>query len=88
MSRNVVQFKKPRNYTTAESVLDTVREGIFMDGRTYAKIADATGVSMSTISNIATGKTTWPRHTTLFPLMQTLGIKIDVVLPDRGPLHS
>lgn len=83
MRRNVIPFKRPRNYTTAEAVLDSVREGIFMDGRPYNKIADASGVSPSTIYNIANGHTTWPRHTTLFPLMLALGIRMDVVLPEH-----
>lgn len=81
----MVQLKlvKPRNYTTAEAVLDSVREAIYVDGRTYKEIGNATGVSLSTIHNIATGKTTWPRHTTLFPLMAALGIRMEVIIPER-----
>jgi hypothetical protein len=37
--------KKPRNFTSAEAVLDEVRERIFMDGRTYKELAYASNVS-------------------------------------------
>jgi len=67
---------RPRNFTSAEAVLDEVRERIFMCGKTYTQIAVAAGVSSSTIHNIATGKTTWPRHTTIFPLMQVIGMRM------------
>jgi transcriptional regulator with XRE-family HTH domain len=71
--------RKPRVYTSAERVLDEVREWIYKDGRTMQKIADATGVSVSTIHAIGSGKTQWPRHTTLFPLLQALHLRIDIV---------
>lgn len=78
-----LKLVKPRNYTSAEAVLDSVREAIYVDGRPYRQIAVEAGVSLSTIHNIGTGKTTWPRHTTLFPLMAALGIRMEVILPDR-----
>lgn len=74
---------KPRTYTSAEAVLDAVREAIYMDGRAYRILADKTGVSSSTIYNIASGRTTWPRHTTLFPLMRTLGMRIHIQMPEE-----
>jgi len=81
---NVVHMskRKPRNFTKAEEVLEEIRERIHMDGRTHKKIAEATGVSPSTVGHIATGHTTWPRHTTLFPLMQALGMKMRIESPD------
>lgn len=74
---------KPRTYTSAEAVLDAVREAIFLDGRTHKAIAIATGVSPSTVNNIARGQTTWPRHTTLFPLMRALGMRMDITIPEK-----
>lgn len=81
---NVIQLtrKKPRNFTKAEEVLEEIRERIHMDGRPYKQIALSTGVSPSTVGNIATGHTTWPRHTTLFPLMQALGMKMQIISPE------
>jgi DNA-binding phage protein len=68
--------RKPRTFTSAEAVLDEIRERIHMCGMTYTQIALKTGVSNSTIHNIASGKTTWPRHTTIFPLMKTVGMRM------------
>jgi hypothetical protein len=81
-----LKLVKPRNYTSAEEVLDAVREAIYVDGRPYRVLGNAAGVSLSTVYNIATGKTTWPRHTTLFPLMHVLGIRMEVILPERKQL--
>lgn len=72
----VIQMRRPRNFTSAEAMLDEVRRQIFMDGRPYRIIATQTSVSLSTIHNIASGKTRWPRHTTLFPLIAALGLEL------------
>src|SRR5262245_11856766 len=69
---------KPRTFTSAEAMLDEVRTQIFRDGRKYKDIAIEVGVSHSTISNVATGKTRWPRHTTLFPLLSALGYRLEL----------
>jgi transcriptional regulator with XRE-family HTH domain len=77
--KNVVNFKrKPRTFTTAEAVLDEIRERVHMDGRTQKAIGLATGVSQTTIGNIASGKTKWPRHTTIFPLLTALRARIRI----------
>jgi hypothetical protein len=68
--------RKPRTFTSAEAVLDEVRERIFMCGKTYTQLAVMAGVSPTTIHNIAVGKTTWPRHTTIFPLMKAVGMRM------------
>lgn len=82
---NVVPIsrKKPRNFTSAEMVLDEVRERIHMDGRVYRVLAEKAGVSVSTICNIATSRTTWPRHTTLFPVMAALGMRMIIESPEE-----
>ena len=78
---NIVELanRRPKSFTTAERMLEEVREIIFKDGRPYRVIADATDVGASTINNLATGKTRWPRPTTLFPLMKVLGYKVQLV---------
>lgn len=83
MTARVIKFQHRRTFTSAEAVLDKVREGIFIDGRPYHVIAVATGVSTTTVQNIARGKTQWPRHTTLFPLIAALGMQLSVTLPEK-----
>lgn len=77
---NVVELpiRRPKSFTSAEQMLEEVRTLIFKDGRAYKVIAEETGVGASTINAIASGKTRWPRHTTLFPLMAVLGYKLQV----------
>ena len=84
MSANIVHLRarKPRTFTSAEAVLDEVRERIHMCGMTYTQIAMKTGVSSSTIGNIATSHTRWPRHTTLFPLFVALGMRLIIESPN------
>jgi transcriptional regulator with XRE-family HTH domain len=77
----LVTGSRPRSFTKPEAVLDAMREALFMDGRTYKVIAKDIGVSATTIGNIATGHTRWPRPTTLFPLMHALGIRMEIILP-------
>ena len=57
-------------------MLEEIRERIHMDGRTQKAIGLATGVAQTTIGNIASGKTRWPRHTTIFPLLAALRVRI------------
>ena len=78
----VVQFK-PRTYTSAETLIEEVRQSIFRDGRPYREIAATTNVANSTISNLAQGKTRWPRPTTLFPLLQSLNLEMKLVKKGR-----
>jgi len=85
MSANVVHMptrRKPRTFTKGEEVMLEVQERIHMCGMTYTVIADKTGVAPSTIQNIATGKTRWPRPTTLFPLFATLGMRMWIETPN------
>jgi predicted XRE-type DNA-binding protein len=69
-------MNRPRTYTTAESIIESVREIIHADKRPQREIAHAVGVSTSTINNLASGKTRWPRPTTLFPLLVQLGFSL------------
>jgi len=74
----VVRFR-PRTLTTAERMIEEVRNRIFSDGRGYKDIATQTKVATSTIANLASGKTRWPRPTTLFPLLAALRLHIELV---------
>ena len=76
------KLRKPRTFTKGEEVMLEVQERIHMCGMTYTVIADKTGVAPSTIQNIATGKTRWPRPTTLFPLFSALGMRMWIETPN------
>ena len=75
----VVQLKFKRAFTTAEKLIEEVRAQIFRDGRNYKEIAAKVGVSRSTIGNLASGKTKWPRATTLFPTLDALDLELRMV---------
>lgn len=79
----VVPFR-PRNYTSPEALIEQVRQEIFRDGSTYKVIAGRTNVSGSTIANLASGKTRWPRPTTLFPLLKTLDLEMRLVKASKA----
>ena len=83
MVNRPIPMWKPKTYTSAEAMLEEVRELIHMDGSTQKEIAAETGVAQSTIHNIASGKTRWPRHSTLFPLLDTLGYRISLQRKDK-----
>jgi transcriptional regulator with XRE-family HTH domain len=60
-------------------MIEEVRQHIFRFDGTYKQLAEKTGVGPSTIQNLASAKTRWPRPTTLFPLLMTLGLSIQIV---------
>ena len=80
---NVIRLQRPRTFTSAEKLIEEVRQGIFADGRKYSDIARLTGVSATTVGNLARGKTIWPRSTTLFPMLGALGLSIQLVRGQR-----
>jgi hypothetical protein len=62
---------------TAEEILQELRLAIMASARTYEQIGKAAGgLSATTIHNIASDKTKWPRPSTLFPLASYFGFKI------------
>jgi hypothetical protein len=75
----VVVLKHKRSFTTAERLIEEVRKEIFGSGYKYSVIARQTGVSTTTIGNLARGKTQWPRPTTLFPLLDSMGLEMRMV---------
>lgn len=70
---------RPRTFTSAEAMLEQVRVIVHKDGRPQKAIAREVGVSPSTINNLASGKTRWPRPTTLFPLLRAMNMEIQLV---------
>ncbi len=77
----VARFKsaRPRTFTTAERMIEEVRNRIFADRRGYKDIATQTKVATSTIANLARAKPRWPRPTTLFPLLVALRVHLELV---------
>ena len=79
---NVVQIseaQRKRSYTTAEKLIEEVRNQIFRDGRPYKDVAVVCNVSATTVRNLASGKTVWPRPTTLFPMFSALNMEMRLV---------
>jgi DNA-binding transcriptional regulator YdaS (Cro superfamily) len=60
--------------TSGAQLLDGVREQLV--GEDKVKLANRVGLHPSTISRIANGKTRWPRETTLFCVVASLGLQI------------
>lgn len=69
-------MQKPRTFTAAEEVIGYLSERIISDGRSYKTIALGVRCAPSTIANIASGTTKWPRPNTLFGLMLYFNIKM------------
>lgn len=86
MKSNIVPLRRPHTFTTPEAFIERVRQEIFHDGGTWKVLAAKTGVSGTTIGNLASGKTRWPRPTTLFPLLDTLGLEMRLV--KKGKDHG
>jgi transcriptional regulator with XRE-family HTH domain len=74
----MLKFKGARSFTSAEKLINRVRDEIFENGATYKTLAEKAGVATATVQRLANGKTRWPRPTTLFPLLQSLGLVIDI----------
>lgn len=74
---------RPRTFTSAETLLDEVRQISFASKRKNKTLAAGIGVHPSTIGNINSGKTKWPRPTTLFPLIGALGYTLQMVPKDQ-----
>ena len=69
-------WTRPRSYTSREKFIDAVRDEVFASPLTYEEIAAKAGCVKGTISNLASGKTAWPRHTTLFGVVAALNLQI------------
>lgn len=65
-------LEKPRTFTTNEQFIDEVRSLLWKSGRSWVQLAKRTGLSKTTVRKLASGETTWPRHTTLFAILMAL----------------
>ena len=79
----VVPFRRPKSFTSAEALIDEVRAGLLAMNVPRRIIADKCNVSISTITNLAMGKTRWPRPTTLFPIIDALGMQLTLTQKDK-----
>lgn len=78
----MLKFHGARSFTSAEKLINRVRDEIFENGATYKTLAEKAGVATATVQRLANGKTRWPRPTTLFPLLHSLGLSLKVVRDD------
>lgn len=62
--------------TTAEDLTSAVQDRLLTCGMTLDHVAALSGVRASTIAHIRTGRTRWPRHTTILPLLPVLGLEL------------
>jgi hypothetical protein len=69
---------QPRTFTRAEQVIEYLADRIMASGETYRALGETTHLSGTTIGKLANRTTKWPRHTTLFPLIDALGLEMDL----------
>lgn len=62
-----------------ERIMLVLSNAIFKFDGTYKQLAIRCGLSISTVSNIAQGKTKWPRHGTFFALCHVLNLELTLV---------
>jgi predicted transcriptional regulator len=70
---------RPRVFTKQEQFIESLREALLTSEKNYSQLARLANVANSTVHNIASGKTTWPRHTTLFPLLAACKLRLAFV---------
>ena len=82
MLAKVISITKNRKggYSLPDDVMNDIRYR--MHAYEVADLAELAGVSKGTIYSIRSGRTKWPRGTTLFPILDALGL--DLVLVDRA----
>jgi hypothetical protein len=76
--KNVVSFYQPAprslvTLTDSYAARKLVQDELLRAKRTYTDIAKAATLSISTVSNIASGNTKWPRIETIIRLLAALG---------------
>ena len=68
--------KRPRTFDARERFIDEVREAVLTSKQTYKALAEACDLSPATVNRLAQGYTKWPRDTTLFPLLASVGLEL------------
>ncbi len=77
MTASVSQlYQRPRSYTSAELLIDELRDAVFNSRRSYKQIATEANVALGTVHRLASGKTKWPRPETLFGVAFALGLTL------------
>ena len=74
---------RPRRLTKAEQLIEQVREGILTTNMTRNQLALKCHISATTVGNLAIGKTRWPRPTTLFPIIDALGLELKLMKREK-----
>lgn len=75
---HTVSFTKPKTFTSSEAIIELLSQKIFASKHTYKDIAKECNVSNSTIANVASRKTRWPRPTTFFALLVYFNMTITI----------
>jgi hypothetical protein len=70
---------RPRVFTKQEQFIEELRHALLTSDKNYTQLASMAHVANSTVHNIASGKTKWPRHTTLFPLLAACKLRLAFV---------
>lgn len=85
MNQTVIKLpvkNRKRSYTDPEikrlKIMTEVSESVRKSGKRYKDIANATGLSPSTIGAVARMDTIWPRPVTMFTLMDYFGMELEV----------
>ena len=78
-SRPSPRVARPRSFTAAERVIEHLSDLIMADSRGYREIAERCGVGHSTIRNLASRQTGWPRPKTLFAVLVEYGLELSLV---------
>lgn len=76
---NVVALKArtPKQYLISDDVMFQIR--MKMHHWRAADLAEAAGVCEGTIYGIRCGRTRWPRGSTLFPIIEALGMEVTLI---------
>jgi hypothetical protein len=78
-TNNIVKLhrsSRPKTFTAAEEVIEELSVRILESRKPYRVIAAACDVNVSTIHNIASRKTRWPRPHTLFSLLAYFNLRL------------
>lgn len=85
MSANIVKLlpgsRSLVTLTDSLAARKLVQEELLRSRRTYTDVARAAAVAASTVGNIASGQTTWPRIETIIRILGSLGW---VITAQRG----
>jgi hypothetical protein len=80
---NIVQFvlnkeKRAVKVSDREALMDALRDALYAE-EDIERLANRIGVHKSTLFAIRSGRTKWPRHTTMLTLIHVLGFELWLV---------